>query len=362
MLKWPLMIAIGVILIILIVAYLASPKPAKPWSYIATDASKTYIQPPGWKGTPIDAKGSFMNDGFAFYQDYLKILIWLPGHLINLVKNRSVKFSIVHHNSAAFLKENDTIIWLGHASFFLRINNKNILIDPHFNNTFIYKRHTENPIFPEFFTGIDYILLSHDHADHCDKKSLQLLIGNNPGIMILAGLNMETLLQSFVKQKVNIKTMEWYEEFTANDTLKIYFVPSKHYSKRIFKKFNSTLWGGFVIKYKKTGGEFHTIYYAGDSGYGNHFKEIGKLFNPGIAIISIGAYKPRWFMKPNHISPGEAVQAFKDCGANRMMPMHYSTFNLSNENMREPQKNLEDIFSKDKMVHLKVGEVFKFLK
>ena len=353
------MIASVIILIIGIVAYLGSPKSAGPRTYMRIDELKKYCSPPGWKGTPVDRKGRFLNNEYPFYQDFLKILSWLPGHLLNLLRNRRMKFPVVCHQSAGVLEENETLIWLGHASFFLRINYINILIDPHFNNTFIYKRHTGNPLSPELFANINYILLSHDHADHCDKRSLQLLVRNNPGVIILSGLNMEALTRSFVKQQVNTITAEWYEKFPLPREVAIYFVPSRHYSKRIFKKFNATLWGGFVISYKNTSGYFKTIYYGGDSGYGNHFKEIGKLFEPDIAILPIGSYMPRWFMKPNHMSPGEAVQAFKDCAARLMIPMHYSTFNLSNEHMDVPKEVLKEIIPTENLVHLLPGTVYK---
>ena len=353
------LILIGIILVIVVAGYLASPQAADTISYLPIDISKKYLKPSDWKGTPFDSKGRFQNHEYPFYQDILRIFIWLPGHLLNLFKNRATWFPVNYHGSADVLNKNGTLIWLGHASFFLRINDINILIDPHFNNTFIYKRHTDNPVPPGFFTDIHYILLSHDHADHCDKTSLQLLIGNNPGVTFLCGLNMELLVQSFVKQKVNAITAEWYEEFSLADSLKIYFVPSRHYSKRIFEKFNSRLWGGFVIRYKDSSGTFQTIYYGGDSGYGSHFKEIKELFKPGIAILPIGSYMPRWFMKPNHMSPGEVLQAFNDCGAHLLIPMHYGTFNLSNEDMDAPKKTLMEIIPPRNLIDIEPGVEYK---
>lgn len=348
-----MLIAAGVFLLIIVMAYLISPKPAAPVRYI-TDDSKTFLQPHNWKGTPVDAKGRFVNHEYPFYQNFLHILIWLPGHLLNLVKNRSVKFPVVYAN-AEVLKNNETLVWLGHSSFFLRLNGVNILIDPNFSNTFIYRRHTNNPIEPNHFKDIDFILLSHDHADHCDKRSLQLLVKNNPGVSVLCGLCMDKLIRSFIKKEVKIITALWYQQLEALSSLMIYFVPARHYSKRVFNKFNSTLWGGFVISYTNAEGKQNTIYYSGDTGYGNHFKNIQQLFHPHIAFLPIAAYKPRWFMHPNHMWPEETLQAFKDCGAKKLVPMHYSTFNLSNENLNEPFEKLKTFVDQSALIYDKPG-------
>jgi L-ascorbate metabolism protein UlaG (beta-lactamase superfamily) len=136
-------------------------------------------------------------------------------------------------------------------------------------------------------------------------------------------------------------------------------VPCRHYSKRIFHPFNSTLWGGFVIRYRHSSGNYQTIYYGGDSGYGKHFKDIKTLFEPELAILPIGSYMPRHFMKPNHMSPKEAVQAFRDCGAGSMIAMHHSTFNLSNEEMDAPRRMLLQLTKGKNVVDIKPGDVVR---
>lgn len=328
------------IILTLALAWLTSPRPARPVLHRRMKPGKKYSAPADWEGTPVDKKGRFVNAEFPFYQNYLEILVWLPGHIVNLIRNRRRIFPVTRLKSANPLDENNVLIWLGHASFFLRVNNTSILIDPHFYNAAIYKRHTGNPVDPALFRNINYILISHDHADHCDKKSIQLLSRNNPGATFLSGLNMEKLIRPFTKGPIKILTADWYQAFDLKGSVEIYFVPCRHYSKRIFNAFNCRLWGGFVIRYRQASGNYQTIYYGGDSGYGRHFKDIGKMFKPGIAILPIGSYMPRWFMKPNHMSPKEALQAFEDCGAGRMIPMHYGTFNLSSEDMGTPRKVL----------------------
>lgn len=357
------MAVFGIMLIIVLAisAWTAGKRSAgsvTPVSFITPASSKRYVAPPGWKGIPLNGKGSFMNYEYPFYRNYRALLKWIPGHARNLLRNRHIKFPVHYLRSSAGLEENDTIIWLGHASFFLRINNASILIDPHFYNTVMYKRHSDNPVPPALFQNIQYILLSHDHADHCDKRSLRLLIENNPQAIILGGLHMDKLVRSFTTQNVHTITADWYEEFALHNLIKIYFVPSRHYCARIGKKFNGRLWGGFVIKYKHSSGHIKTIYYGGDSGYGNHFKDIKELFKPDIAILPIGSYLPRWFMQPNHMSPEEALLAFEDCGARYMIPMHYGTFNLSNEDMDEPGRALTKHSASKNLLQLIAGEAF----
>ena len=349
----------AIIFSIIIIAYLSSPRPAKPITYLPFNPNKIYLKPADWKGVPIDRKNRFVNYTYPFYQNYLIIMYWFPSHFLNLIRNTNKRFPVQYYGNNQFLHNDETIIWLGHASFFLRIQEINILIDPQFYNTSFYKRHTDNPISPERFTSINYILLSHDHADHCDKKSLQLLVKNNPKAIILTGLKMDLLLQLFFNKKVNIVNAEWYEKFLIETQIEIYFVPSRHYSKRLFKKYNSTLWGGFIIKFKnKQLNSYQTIYFGGDSGYGTHFADIKNLFSPDITILGIGAFMPKWFMHPNHMSPEDAIKAAKDLDAKVMIPMHYETFNLSNEKMETPLRSLKEHSGSQNIKPLVPGEIY----
>jgi L-ascorbate metabolism protein UlaG (beta-lactamase superfamily) len=337
-----------------VLIFIANEKPALPISYLPVD-SRSYKTPPGWKGTPVDRKGRFVNSEHAFYQNYFDIFFkFLPRHAWHLLRSRPLQNTIYTHTDDSFLSADETLIWLGHASFFLRFGGYNILIDPHFNNTAVYKRHTANPIRPEAFRGIDYILISHDHADHLDKRSIDLLLRNNPGATVLTGLKMDETVCKLAAVNVKCQTTDWYQAFSLPGGLAISFVPSRHYCKRIWKKFNGSLWGGFVISCTNEGKQ-HTIYFAGDSGYGQHFKAVKDLFKPDLAIIGIGAFKPEKFMEPNHMSPEEALVAFDDTGATEMIPMHYGTFNLGCEHMSEPLTRLMNSKGNRNVIPLEVG-------
>lgn len=357
----------GIIVLVIILAFFLSERPAGPITHIAVNPDRSPVIPENYKGTPIDRKKRFIFEEAPFYQNFLKVLIWMPSHFWSIGFRKSKALQVNKITDSDFLYGNDCLIWLGHASFFLRLNGKNMLIDPHFYDIYSYKRKTENPIAPGLFKGIDYLLLSHDHADHFDPRSISLLVKNNPKMEILTGKNMRSMIHTETAMQPNVQEALWYEQYeiTKNtqsnftvdlsddefdrstagdfnlqdpDTIEITFLPNRHYSKRIFYPFNSTLWGGFMIATSSI-----KIYFSGDSGYAGHFKTIGELFNPDLFIVGTGAYKPRWFMKDNHMDAKDAAQAFKDTGASKMLPMHFGTFMLGNETIQEAEKALEEM-------------------
>lgn len=340
----------AVLLLLFLLSVILSEKPAGPISYLSIDEERAPVRPAGFKGTPVDRKNRFIFEEAPFYQNFSRVFAFLPAHLFAVYLRRSSKLPVEKIHDTSFLEGQDCIIWLGHASFFMRLNGKNLLIDPHFNNIYSYRRQTINPIDPELFINIDYLLLSHDHADHFDPHSIKTILKNNSAARILTGMHMRNLIEEELKMQVDVEENLWYERFDTGD-LEITFLPNRHYSKRIFRPFNSTLWGGFMIKH--TSG---TIYWSGDSGYANHFKTVGDLFKPDLFIAGTGAYKPRWFMKDNHMNPSDAYQAFLDSGASTMVPMHYGTFILGNESTDEVLKRLDELG--DRIKRLTIGRIY----
>lgn len=114
---------------------------------------------------------------------------------------------------------------------------------------------------------------------------------------------------------------------------------------------DKVLWGSYLIKTKNK-----TIYFAGDTAYSSHFKDISELFDIDIAILPIGAYEPRYFMKNNHMNPEEALQAFKDLKAKEFIPMHFGTFDLSDEPLGEPEAILREIGKDENIIFLNIGD------
>ncbi len=326
-------------------------------SYTSNPDLPTIQLPFEWKGTPIDNRGRFVNHEFPFVDSLRDVLRWQTTINPQKAEKKNDKWKAeVLYNQGFIDSKDDCIVWLGHASFFIRLAGINMLIDPVLFNVSLIKRQSALPVDVNELRNIDYILVSHDHRDHCDEKSLELLAKNNPDATYLTGLKLDTIIESFTHSS-KIQTAGWYQQYKTDDAIKIYYVPSRHWGRRFLADTNLRLWGGYLIQ-----GAGKTIYFSGDSGYGSHFEDIGKVF-PEIdyAIIGIGAYKPEFFMSQSHVSPTNAVKAFHDMHAKAMIPMHYGTFDLSDEPLGDPLRVLKKLEEQD-AIHgdlkaLKVGEV-----
>lgn len=224
----------------------------------------------------------------------------------------------------------NSLIWLGHNSFFLQLAGKRIMFDPVFGDIPFVRRKSGFPAQPDIFTGIDYLLISHDHFDHLNRKSVGRLFANNPQMKLFCGLGTGQLIQSWFPA-IEVTEASWYQQLDDGQ-LKITFLPAQHWSKRSMADGGQRLWGAFMLQ-----GDGLSLYYSGDTGYSSHFKEIQGYFGaPDYALVGIGAYKPRWFMRPNHISPLESLTASQEMNAGITIPMHYGTFDLSDEPLNDP--------------------------
>lgn len=206
------------------------------------------------------------------------------------------------------------------------------------------QRKVNFPIAPTLLNLLDFILLSHDHRDHFDVPSLKLVAKQNPNATYLTGLKMDELLKPIIGNAA-VQTAGWYQQYDTGDlSIEIYFLPARHWSRRGLTDTNQHLWGAFVIKTSTV-----TIYFSGDTGYGSHLKEVGELFpNVDYCLLGIGAYKPEWFMSSSHISPTDAVKAFNEMSAKHLVPMHYGTFDLSDEPLSEPYNIMRQLKKREK--------------
>jgi L-ascorbate metabolism protein UlaG (beta-lactamase superfamily) len=247
-------------------------------------------------------------------------------------------------------EEDDCICWLGHASFFIRLGGKRILIDPVLGDIPFYKRDIPAPYSAEQIGDIDIVLLSHTHYDHFDKPTLRQFASRIKQAIV--PMHMRGYLEKLLPHS-DIMELVWYDIFET-EGLRITLVPARHWGRRgLFDK-NRALWGGFVIEYNGK-----CIYFAGDSAEGAHFAEIGNCFDIDIALLPIGAYRPAVIMKHNHLDPAQAYAAFEQLGAKRMIPMHYGTFKLSDEPLDEPLAWMQHIAqtSSAEIICLDTGEV-----
>lgn len=293
-----------------------------------------------WPGTPVDQKDRFINHEHPFLPRTSDLLKWkIGGNPRKEIKQNDPTRLEVRDPREFLASDSDGIMWLGHASFYIRLNGAGILTDPVFGDPSLITRFVavESPL--EHIRKVDYVLLSHDHRDHMDEPTLRAIAAKFPNARFLAGLRSDDVLNEWKTPENPVHMAGWFQRFGVDDDrVEIYFLPVRHWSRRGLFDTNWRLWGGYVIRSGRT-----TIYFGGDSGYGRHYRETRELF-PDIAyfLIGVGAYEPRWFMEPNHNNPSDVIKAFVDSGAGNLVPMHYGTFDLSDEPPGEPLQLLRE--------------------
>ena len=312
---------------------------------------------PDWLGTPLDQNGLFINCEYPTVISYSAVIKFMLQRNPQREAKKQDTWRITVRKKEDWLSESsDKIVWLGHASFFIQLSGIRMLIDPVFGKLPVVKRYSELPVEPDKLQNIDYILVSHAHYDHCDKDSIKTIARNNPHAQFLVGLKLNELVAKWVTNP--IQSAGWYQQYQLTDTLKITFLPSRHWANRSPFDVNTSLWGGFMIQ-----SENKTVYYGGDSGHGSHFKSIGELFPTiDVALIGAGAYSPTWFMGQHHQDPYKAVDAFHATGAKSFIPFHYGTFDSADEPMGEPETVLKNLYAEGKINNqlrvLALGEPF----
>lgn len=312
---------------------------------------------PDWLGNPMK-DGRFTNIGPEPQRSLGKVLKWkLSRNPQKEEKEQDTWKPVVRQRQALFSGPGDQIVWLGHATFALRLGGRTFLTDPVFFDVPFTPREVGLPLPPADITGIDYVLLSHGHMDHTDKKSLQLLAGQN-NFTLLAPLRLPDLVQKWVPD-LKYQEAGWYQQYNLpGDSVKVFLLPAYHWYKRTLFDDDKRLWGSFILQTPSK-----TIYISGDTGYQEHFLKIAELFPTiDIAIMGVGAYKPAYMMETIHLNPLEAVHAFHDLGGKVFIPMHYGTYDLSDEPLSEPLRLLREQeqqgMIKGKFQVLDMGETF----
>lgn len=234
--------------------------------------------------------------------------------------------------------EETGVTFLGHSSFLLQVDGKNILVDPVFSTRLIVLRRQRAPgVLVRDLPPIDLVLITHAHMDHLDKASLRRVIratrrlrGTTPEVVVPNGV--EDLVQWMGFEKLHV--LSWWDEIETHG-LRIVMTPCKHWGARMFRDMHREYGGYFIAPVK--GGP--TIYHSGDTAYFEGFQQVGERLRPDVALLPIGAYFPDTY-RTVHTSPEEAVRGFVECGAKWMIPMHFGTFRLGREPMEEPVQRL----------------------
>ncbi|MDR1414167.1 MAG: MBL fold metallo-hydrolase [Puniceicoccales bacterium] len=236
----------------------------------------------------------------------------------------------------------EAIIWFGHSSLFIQISGKKIFVDPVFSETvppipFALKAFRGSNVYlPSEMPNVDCLLITHDHWDHLDYKTVMNLKVQK--IICPLGVGAHFRLWGFPHE--SICEMDWDESFQISDNLSIHCLPARHFSGRGLRR-NMSLWASFLIETSSA----YKIFISGDGGYDAHFAEIGQRFNGvDLAILENGQYSDGW--KNIHMHPGETVQAAKDLRAKAVLPVHLGKFHLSTHEWDDPLNKISEL-SKD---------------
>ncbi|WP_044185007.1 MBL fold metallo-hydrolase [Phytobacter massiliensis] len=244
---------------------------------------------------------------------------------------------LVKTDLASLPVEQDTVVWLGHSSWYVQLAGKRILIDPVFSNyaapfSFLNKAFAgDYPWTAQAMPPIDLLIISHDHYDHLDYATLKALM---PKIKrVVTPLGVGSHLRYWGMDPAIIDEADWQQKISVGNDLDIHVLPARHFSGRGLKR-NQTLWASFMLV-----SDSRKLYYSGDSGYGPHFKTIGEQFGPvDLAILENGQYDQDW--KYIHMMPEETAQAAEDLQARAVLPGHAGRFVLAKHTWDDPYKRL----------------------
>ena len=245
------------------------------------------------------------------------------------------------------------ITWIGHATVLAQLGGLNVVTDPAFSErvsplSFVGpKRHVAPGLALGALPHIDLVLISHNHYDHLDDPSVRALAkqaGGPPLFVVPLGI------KSWLAEReiTNVVELDWWQSHAVAGSagpVEVVLTPVQHWSGRGLGDRLKTLWGGYAV----FAPDLH-LFFSGDTGYSQDFKDIGARFalrhaaarggGFDIALIAIGAYEPRWFMTSQHVNPAEAVQVHLDIGAKRSLGIHWGTFELTDESLDQPPIDL----------------------
>jgi L-ascorbate metabolism protein UlaG (beta-lactamase superfamily) len=229
------------------------------------------------------------------------------------------------------------------------MNGETVFTDPFFSNRalvvgkdvkikFDFEKVPQRPV----------VIISHNHYDHLDSYSIKELAKKDAVFVVPLKLK-ETLIDLGAKE---VYELDWWESVTIG-RLTYTLLPAQHWSRRIFQKAGSTLWGSWLIQGSKT------VYFSGDTGYFRGFEEYGRLYNIDYALVGAGAYEPRWFMHYSHMNVAEFIKTAADLKAKIAIPMHFGVISLSDEPLVYPLYEM-DLYLKENPTAgfrlLRVGE------
>ncbi|MDE2075520.1 MAG: MBL fold metallo-hydrolase [Burkholderiales bacterium] len=293
---------------------------------------------------------------------------WRAGHprpLTDPIPVIEADLSFIQANAKAGLSMQPAATWIGHITVLIQIAGLNILTDPVFSERCFPvqwagpKRQTPPGLQLDQLPRIDVVLLSHNHYDHMDEPSLARLTQQAGGApLIVCPLGHKAW---FAKRGIHhVVELDWWDQHTLpaterSERIEITLTPAQHWSARTATDALQSLWGGFAVITRNC-----HLFFAGDTAYSHDFIDIRQHFAPAqrpelgggfdLALLPIGAYEPRWFMKDQHVNPEESVQIFQDLGCKLAMAVHWGTFQLTDEALDEPPRALAHALTRARVV------------
>jgi L-ascorbate metabolism protein UlaG (beta-lactamase superfamily) len=270
------------------------------------------------------------------------------------------------------------VYWLGHATALIQVNGQTIVTDPvlgrqigplpiansfletsakHLDHNMVLRapRQPDIALPIERFPFVHVVLISHNHYDHLDKASVMQL-ARNRATLFVTPLGVGAYLRKWGVTR--LVELDWWQ-YIEYQGIRYHCTPACHGSQRYFNDRYQSLWSGWFVETIEERSQ--TLFFAGDTAYAPHFQEIYDRLGPsGFALLPIGAYTPRWYLKDVHTDPGEALQAFVELNGRKLLPIHWGTFDLGQEPIHLPGQLLPEIAARrgiplEKICTLPVG-------
>jgi N-acyl-phosphatidylethanolamine-hydrolysing phospholipase D len=305
----------------------------------------------------VDSHGRFFIPWAEDPKSIWSVLRWKFFSRNPYDKGQPINVPVVPNDGAYLsgVEHSATVTWVGHATFAVHDREDVFLTDPHFSKrALIPKRKVEPGIPIEAVPADAFAVISHNHYDHLDAWSVEHLPDTMHWFVPMG------LAEWFRgRSRERVIELDWWESAT-HGRWTITCLPSQHWSRRIEHGDNKTLWCSWLVD----SGDYR-YFFAGDTGYFHGFAEYGRLYGGiDVAMLPIGAYAPRWFMEWQHMDPADAYRAFIDLGARYLLPMHWGTFDLTDEPVDEPPRELERVLEAqgadvERVRTLAIGERWK---
>lgn len=248
----------------------------------------------------------------------------------------------------ALAKKDGKITWVGHATFLLTLPGISILTDPLFDHPTVFFQRFQKPGLGLCeLPNVDVVVISHNHRDHMEKGTLCYLAKQFPRCVFYVPLGDKQRLESWGIERVI--EANWWDGFSLPslepEAVKLTFLPAQHWTQRGLFDYNKSLWGSWMIEHAHS-----SVYFAGDTAYGTHFKEIAReIVSPDISLLPIGPDEPSQWLSANHMNAEEAGRAAEDLGTRVVVPMHWGTLGFGKERMLSPLKRIQTWWVREKM-------------